>query len=188
MGTMVLSGGAADFTPLGRAEIGLFKKPDAPRPDITSTPKLIAVLKTASVVFYTDPASGSMQAGMSGRLLQRADFAGIKGQPIKGLNPCPLLNGRGGIVRFSATKLNQQFKDGELWGNGIRDMAALTWSPADNALYAIQHGRDQTSTDGPAGHGLPFATPAARSHRSPAVSSASSSRMVARSARPPRSG
>ena len=84
MGTMVLSNGASDFTPLGRAEIGLFKKPDASRPDITSTPKLIAVLKNASVVFYTDPASGSMQAGMSGRLLARPDFAGVKGQPIKG--------------------------------------------------------------------------------------------------------
>jgi len=84
MGTMVLSKDASDFTPLGRAEIGLFKKPDATRPDITSTPKLIAVLKSASVVFYTDPASGSMQAGMSGRLLARPDFSGVKGQPIKG--------------------------------------------------------------------------------------------------------
>src|SRR5262245_14859213 len=41
MGTMVLSGPVHDFTPLGRAEIGLFKKPDAPRPDITSVPKLV---------------------------------------------------------------------------------------------------------------------------------------------------
>jgi ABC-type molybdate transport system substrate-binding protein len=84
MGTLVLSNGASDFTPLGRAEIGLFKKPDAPRPDIASTPKLIAVLKNASAVLYTDPASGSMQAGMSGRLLARPDFAGVKGLPIKG--------------------------------------------------------------------------------------------------------
>lgn len=84
MGTMVLSNAASDFTPLGRAEIGLFKKPDATRPDITSVPKLIAAMKSASVVFYTDPASGSMQAGMSGHLLARPEFAGIKGQPIKG--------------------------------------------------------------------------------------------------------
>jgi hypothetical protein len=85
MGTMALSDEVDEaFMPLGRAEIGLFKKPDAPRPDITSTPKLIAVLKAASAVFYTDPASGSMQAGMSGRLLQRAEFGGVKGQPIKG--------------------------------------------------------------------------------------------------------
>ena len=95
MGTMVLSNGASDFTPLGRAEIGLFKKPDAPRPDITSTPKLIAVLKSASVVFFTDPASGSMQAGMSGRLLARPDFAGVKGQPIKGDAEPALKRGEG---------------------------------------------------------------------------------------------
>jgi ABC-type molybdate transport system substrate-binding protein len=41
MGTMVLSNAVSDFTPLGRAEIGLFKKPDAPRPDITSVAKLM---------------------------------------------------------------------------------------------------------------------------------------------------
>lgn len=95
MGTMVLSNGASDFTPLGRAEIGLFKKPDAPRPDISTVPKLIAAMKSASVVFYTDPASGSMQAGMSGRLLARPDFAGIKGQPIKGDAEPALKRGEG---------------------------------------------------------------------------------------------
>ncbi len=95
MGTMVLSNGASDFTPLGRAEIGLFKKPDAARPDITSTPKLIAALKSASVVFYTDPASGSMQAGMSGRLLARPEFSGVKGQPIKGDAEPALKRGEG---------------------------------------------------------------------------------------------
>jgi hypothetical protein len=85
MGTMALSDEVDEvFMPLGRAEIGLFKKPGAVRPDITTTPKLIAVLRSASVVFYTDPASGSMQAGMSGRLLARPEFAGVKGQPIKG--------------------------------------------------------------------------------------------------------
>lgn len=87
MGTFALSGGLGmdgTFFPLGRVEIGLFKKPDAPRPDITSVPALAAAMKTASVVFYTDPASGSMQAGMSGVLLKRPDFAGITSQPIKG--------------------------------------------------------------------------------------------------------
>jgi len=84
MGTMVLSGAVHDFTPLGRAEIGLFKKPDAPRPDITSVPKLIAVMKGASAVLYSDPVSGSMQAGMSDRLLKRPEFAGIHGVPVNG--------------------------------------------------------------------------------------------------------
>lgn len=85
MGTLALDGGlAGSFTPLGRVEVGLFKKPDAPAPDITTVPKLVAAMKTASTVFYTDPASGSMQAGMNGRMLARPDFAGIKGLPIKG--------------------------------------------------------------------------------------------------------
>jgi ABC-type glycerol-3-phosphate transport system substrate-binding protein len=97
MGTMALSNGASDFTPLGRAEIGLFKKPAAPRPDITTVPALIAVLKAASVVFYTDPASGSMQAGMSGKLLARPDFAGVKGQPIKGDAEPALKRGEGDV-------------------------------------------------------------------------------------------
>jgi len=95
MGTMVLSNAASDFTPLGRAEIGLFKKPDAPRPDITSVPKLIAVMKAASAVLYSDPVSGSMQAGMSDRLLKRPEFAGIHGVPVKGDAEPALKEGQG---------------------------------------------------------------------------------------------
>src|SRR6478609_137010 len=95
MGTMVLSGAVHEFTPLGRAEIGLFKKPDAPRPDITTVAKLIAVMKEASTVFYSDPVSGSMQAGMSDRLLKRADFAGIHGVPVNGDAEPALKRGEG---------------------------------------------------------------------------------------------
>ena len=95
MGTMVLSGAVGDFTPLGRAEIGLFKKPDAPRPDITTVPALIAVLKGASGVLYSDPVSGSMQAGMSDRLLKRPDYAGIHGVPVKGDAEPALKRGEG---------------------------------------------------------------------------------------------
>jgi ABC-type glycerol-3-phosphate transport system substrate-binding protein len=95
MGTMVLSGAVSDFTPLGRAEIGLFKKPDAPRPDIASVPKLIAAMKGASSVLYSDPVSGSMQAGMSDRLLKRPDFAGVHGVPVKGDAEPALKRGEG---------------------------------------------------------------------------------------------
>jgi molybdate transport system substrate-binding protein len=84
MGTIVLSGGAHDFTPLGRVEIGLFKKPAAPAPDIATVPALIAAMKAASSVFYSDPVSGSMQAGMSDRLLKQPEFSGIHGVPVKG--------------------------------------------------------------------------------------------------------
>jgi hypothetical protein len=72
------------FAPLGRVEIGLFKKPDAPAPDISTVEKLAAAMKTASAVLYTDPASGSMQARMSGQLLARPEFSIVKGLPIKG--------------------------------------------------------------------------------------------------------
>ena len=41
-----------------RYEIGLFKKPEAPRPDITSVAKLIAAMKSASIV--ARPPSGSL--------------------------------------------------------------------------------------------------------------------------------
>ncbi len=95
MGTMILSGAVNDFTPLGRAEIGLFKKADAPRPDITTVPALIAVLKGASSVLYSDPVSGSMQAGMSDRLLKRPEFAGVKGVPVKGDAEPALKRGEG---------------------------------------------------------------------------------------------
>jgi len=81
MATLALDHGIkpGSFTPLGRLDIGLFKKPDAPFPDITTVEKLAAVLKAATVVTYTDPASGSMQATISAELLRRPEFAGVKG-------------------------------------------------------------------------------------------------------------
>lgn len=87
MSTMALSGGLkpGSFTPLGRVEIGLFVKPGFnSHPDISTVPALVAAMKTASVVFYSDPVSGSMQAGMSDRMLKRPDFAGVHGVPVKG--------------------------------------------------------------------------------------------------------
>jgi ABC-type molybdate transport system substrate-binding protein len=86
MATMALSGGLKDsFTPLGRVEIGLFAKPGFnTHPDISTVPALIAAMKTASSVLYSDPASGSMQASMSDRLLKRPDFADVHSQPVKG--------------------------------------------------------------------------------------------------------
>jgi ABC-type molybdate transport system substrate-binding protein len=81
MATLALDHGIkpGSFTPLGRLDIGLFKKPDAPFPDITTVEKLAAVLKAATVVTYTDPASGSMQATICAALLKRPEFAGVKG-------------------------------------------------------------------------------------------------------------
>jgi ABC-type molybdate transport system substrate-binding protein len=98
MGTMAVSGGLkpGGFTPLGRVEIGLFAKPGFnSHPDISTVPALIAVLKTASAVLYSDPAGGSMQASMSDHLLGRPDFATIHGRPVKGDAEPALKNGEG---------------------------------------------------------------------------------------------
>jgi ABC-type molybdate transport system substrate-binding protein len=87
MASMALSGALTHdgFMPLGRVEIGLFVKPGFnSHPDISTVPALVAAMKTASAVFYSDPVSGSMQASMSDRLLKRLDFAGIHGVPVKG--------------------------------------------------------------------------------------------------------
>lgn len=83
------------FTPLGRVEIGLFKKAESPRPDIADVPRLAAALKGASVVMYSDPASGSMQAAMSDALLKRPEFAGARGKPVAGDAEAFLKRGEG---------------------------------------------------------------------------------------------
>ena len=87
MAAVALSGGLTHdgFMPLGRVEIGLFVKPGFnTHPDISTVPALVAAMKTASVVFYSDPVSGSMQAGMSDRMLKRPEFAGVHGVPVNG--------------------------------------------------------------------------------------------------------
>jgi glucose/arabinose dehydrogenase len=65
--------------------------------------------------------------------------------PPVGLKPCPDLVSRSGVWRFSADKIDQKFPaDGEQLATGIRDMTALAWSPSDQHLYGIMHGRDDT--------------------------------------------
>jgi len=70
--------------------------------------------------------------------------------PPVGLKPCPDLGARAGIWRFNAEKTGQKFPaDGERWATGIRDLSALAWSPADESLYAIMHGRDSLNRNWP---------------------------------------
>jgi len=69
----------------------------------------------------------------------------VKAPPV-GLKPCPDLQTRSGIWRFSADKTGQKFpSDGEQWATGIRDMTSLDWSTADGHLYGIMHGRDSSN-------------------------------------------
>lgn len=65
---------------IGRVEIGLAVRAGAPHPDISTIQKLRAVLLTADSVLYSNPASGSMEAGIIDALLKRPDFAGVRGK------------------------------------------------------------------------------------------------------------
>jgi glucose/arabinose dehydrogenase len=60
-----------------------------------------------------------------------------------GLDPCTELQRRAGIWRFSATRLGQQFADGQRFATGLRNTMALAIQPGTDALFAVVHGRDQ---------------------------------------------
>jgi glucose/arabinose dehydrogenase len=59
-----------------------------------------------------------------------------------GQDPCPELNSRAGIWRFSATGRNQTQSDGKRFATGLRNVVAIATGPAGE-LNGVQHGRDQ---------------------------------------------
>ena len=65
-----------------------------------------------------------------------------------GLKPCPILETRGGIWRFSDSTPGQKLADGEHFATGIRNSSAMDWHAGDG-LYAAWHGRDGTSKGWP---------------------------------------
>jgi len=65
------------------------------------------------------------------------DPAGPKDKP-KGLNPCPLMETRGGVWRFSDSKTGQKLADGERFATGVRNMSAMDWRNGDG-LYGAWH-------------------------------------------------
>lgn len=60
-----------------------------------------------------------------------------------GMDPCPELETRAGIWRFSAEETGQTQADGTRFATGLRNTVALRVNPADGALYGVIHGRDQ---------------------------------------------
>lgn len=64
-----------------------------------------------------------------------------RGSP--GQDPCPQLEGRGGIWKFSANTLGQSAEDGERYVTGIRNAMGLDWNFETGALFFTIHGRDQ---------------------------------------------
>jgi glucose/arabinose dehydrogenase len=66
-----------------------------------------------------------------------------------GERPCKELETRAGIWRFSATRTGQRFGPAARHATGIRNAVGLAVNPADGALYATQHGRDQLAENWP---------------------------------------
>jgi molybdate transport system substrate-binding protein len=65
---------------IGRVEVGLAVKAGATHPDISTVPKLIAVLKSARAVMYSNPYHGSLEAEIIDRLLKRPEFHDVHGE------------------------------------------------------------------------------------------------------------
>jgi glucose/arabinose dehydrogenase len=66
-----------------------------------------------------------------------------------GERPCKELATRAGIWRFSANQSHQRFGPEARQATGIRNAVGLAINPADGALYATQHGRDQLADNWP---------------------------------------
>jgi len=66
---------------------------------------------------------------------------GTPGSP--GIDPCPILENRGGIWKFDANRTGQRQSDGTRFATGLRNVMALRIHPVTDALYAAMHGRDQ---------------------------------------------
>ncbi len=62
-----------------------------------------------------------------------------------GLDPCPQLETRAGVWRFSADRLGQTQSDGVRYATGLRNTFALDIQPGSGVLHGVQHGRDQLS-------------------------------------------
>jgi glucose/arabinose dehydrogenase len=60
-----------------------------------------------------------------------------------GIKGCPILDSAGGIWQFKADKTNQTYGDGDRYATGLRNVVGLDWNQQANALFVMQHGRDQ---------------------------------------------
>ena len=60
-----------------------------------------------------------------------------------GRDPCAELDERAGVWRFDTGRLRQRPTTAQRFATGIRNAVGLAVNPADGALYATQHGRDQ---------------------------------------------
>lgn len=59
-----------------------------------------------------------------------------------GMMPCAILDSAGGIWQFRADAINQSYGDGERYATGLRNVMGIAWNTQANALFVMQHGRD----------------------------------------------
>ena len=94
----------------------------------------------AKPITFDDAGNLYVNVGAPSNACQEQDR--VVGSPAQ--DPCPYLVRQGSIWRFDANKTNQkQMIDGYQYSIGIRNVVALEWDPASQALYGVQHGRDQ---------------------------------------------
>jgi len=60
-----------------------------------------------------------------------------------GLDPSPYIIRQAGIWQFDANTPNQQQEDAYHYAFGVRNALAIDWNIETNALYGVNHGRDQ---------------------------------------------
>lgn len=60
-----------------------------------------------------------------------------------GIDPSPYIIRQAGIWQFDASAPNQKQEDAFHYAVGVRNALALDWNIETNALYAVNHGRDQ---------------------------------------------
>lgn len=126
MSTLALDAGVkGTFIPLGRAEMGLAVPAGKPHPDISTVPKLAAVLKSAKAVMRSNPAGGSMVASViENNVIKRPEFAGVN-SPVstRGEGGQALIRGEGDMALQAICEI-LPYKEIELVGPLPRELAA----------------------------------------------------------------
>ncbi len=62
-----------------------------------------------------------------------------------GVDPSPYITRQAGIWQFDANEPNQNQQEAYHYATGVRNAMAMDWNSETNALYAVNHGRDQLS-------------------------------------------
>lgn len=63
----------------------------------------------------------------------------------EGIDPSPYIERQAGIWQFDENKPNQNQQEAYHYAIGVRNALAMDWNFKTNALYAVNHGRDQLS-------------------------------------------